>query len=49
MFWLSYESFYILCDVFFIKKQAFPAKTTVSWGHGIATVQLKKKWNFQAC
>ena len=26
-FWLSYESFSILCDVFFIKKGSFPAKT----------------------
>ena len=27
LFWLSYKSFSILCDVFFIKKGSFPAKT----------------------
>ena len=28
MFWLSYESFSILCDVF-VKKRSFPAKAAV--------------------
>ena len=29
MFWLNYESFSILCDVF-VKKGSFPAKTADS-------------------
>ena len=30
MFWLSYDSFPILCDVAFAKKGSFPAKIAVS-------------------
>ena len=34
MFWLSYESFSILCDVFFYQKRSFPAKTADGWMDG---------------
>ena len=29
MFWLSYESFCILSDVFFVEKVSFPTKTVM--------------------